>query len=83
MTALRHCDPAGPEALAYYGEIDAASRAYQDEIARLTALAAARWNRSLRRARSRYERATAITNGGTMTTRTTARTARSRMGAGI
>ena len=61
--------------LAYLGEIDAASRVYQDDLGRLTALAAARWHRKIRRAARRYERATAITNGGTMNI--TARTARS------
>ena len=59
-------------ACAYLADTAEAYRRYEEDITRLTAGAAARWNRSLRRAARRYEHAT---NGGTMTI--TARTARS------
>ena len=62
-------------ACTYLAETARAYAEYQAEITGATAGAGARWHRKIRRAARRYERATAITNGGTMNI--TARTARS------
>ena len=63
-----------PAACAYLGEIDAASRDYQDELGRLTQLAAVRWHRKIHAARLRLAAATASPTGETMN-RTAIRTA--------